>query len=610
MQLDQEQILAINCSHNHISLIAGAGSGKTTVLSLRAKRLAEQDEKVLILTFSNRAARAIRLRCINTNIEVSTFHAFAYKYVRNGQTILSEYDVQKILKDIVAAIEIDAAATPNIRDVQDWISKNRSAGYRAADVPNVSSIDFQEDIGYNNELTIFQHRLYTEIYGYYERYCSCTNTIDFDDMQLTFYEYLLSCPILAPYQHILVDEYQDTDQIQYEILKRLIELTQASSFVVGDPRQSIYMFRGAKPTNFMSYLDDFRATELFLKNNYRSNESIVLSSNNIASSKYPKAVAASNHIAGGVKVYVFPDSDHESEFFARKTEQLLKNDKAISIAFLFRMNRAAKKVEEALIRRNIPYKLVGITRFSDYAEMRDLLSWAKLVYNNKDAPSFVRALSTLHGVGSVTLRIVGTFSNAKAMLANNQGTQKQLSLLKKFMAIYNGIKDAFECCGAQGQGVVSGVEAIRSFTGILNRYQKLEQRKNPEKYSARERRYFLMVNSLAPAFDTLEDFLYGVLSNDPKQDDDGNKVILSTIHKSKGLQYHYVFLLGWVQGVVPMNAKTSNPEEEKNIAYVGLTRARRMAFLSCPESFQFHRSDPSPFLETILPRSQWVYVDS
>lgn len=648
LDLSQEQQIAINCTDSNISLVAAAGSGKTTVLSYRALRLAQDGEKVLILTFSNRAAKDIKRRCQGMGIDFYTFHAFAYKHIRCGQSILSDYDIQKMLKEIILAMSLRVAkntAQGNkssesvdyykgavnlgdatkvlIPELRGWISRNRAGGYRANDIPDTVTEEYEVD---TDNTRVSQHLLYKEIYSYYERYCTCINAIDFDDMQLTFYEYLLSCPSLTQYQHILVDEYQDTDQIQYEILKRLIQLTNANSFIVGDPRQSIYMFRGAKPTNLVSYVKDFNATELFLNNNYRSTFSIVSASNNVASKRYPKVVSQYDNetmetVEQSIEVYTFNNVAREANYLAAKTEELLKNDPKASIAFLFRMNRAARIFEEAMIKRNIPYKLVGITRFSDYADMRDLLSWAKLVHNPKDKPSFSRALSTLPGVGKTTVEKIGSLDNAKIMLERGEGTKRQLTIVQDFMIVFQGIRDAFKRPNKEltnedqgtieSQGVVFGIETIQDSVGILKHYQRLEQEKNPKKYTARVGRYSLLLHSLAPIFTSLEEFLYGVLSNDPSRDkesgDDG-VVTLSTIHKSKGLEYDHVFLPCWIQGVVPMMSKSSNFDEETNIAYVALTRARKKAIFSWPQMFQTDETCPSNFLETILPTSKWKYI--
>lgn len=583
LQFSKEQKKAIHSKRKHILLIAAAGSGKTSVLSQRALRMAtEHEDNVLILTFSNRAAKDIRLRCQNEKISIFTYHAFAYQYIKNGQTILTTSATKKILNGLLNKMGLDKNNI-SIPDIISWISKEKAAGYRAK---NVGKTKLNEEIASS-------HELYENIYLGYEKICIDMNVIDFDDMLLLFYEYLFSSPALHnTYQHIFVDEYQDTNQIQYFILRQLIQLTKANSFVVGDPRQSIYMFRGASPQNLTKYLSDFQAYELFLTYNYRSSQEIISSANNIAAAQYPKTVAnQTDEKNDSVSVFVFPNLNTEANYWARTAKQLLEKDEKISIAFLFRLNKTARLVETALLQHNVQYHLAGMDKFTNYADVLDLLAWAKLVYNKNDALSFKRAFGTISGVGERTLQHVGTLDNAAIILKEEQGTSAQLKNLRYFISIYTVIKDAFE------KSISYGIETIQKNAHILKKYE------NKIGYSKRCQRYLTIVKSLAPRFENLEEFLYNLQANDSKNEEKKG-IVLSTIHKAKGLEYDYVFLPNWVQGIVPMSFESSNFEEETNIAYVALTRARRAVFLSTIE-----QKTPSPFLEKILPRKKWIYYD-
>jgi DNA helicase-2/ATP-dependent DNA helicase PcrA len=647
-ELNASQRAAVEQIDGPLMVIAGAGSGKTRVLTYRIAYMIENGVdpfNVLALTFTNKAAREMTERIGKIvgpseakNITMGTFHSVFSRILRfnadrlgypTNFTIYDTQDSKNLMKDIIKELNLD-----------DKAYKPSSVLGRISSAKNnlVSS-----DMYAQNEEILFEDKqakrpLISTIYKTYENRCRKAGAMDFDDLLFQTHVLLRDFPeVLAYYQHkfqfILVDEYQDTNYAQYLIVKKLAA-TNENICVVGDDAQSIYSFRGANIQNILNFKVDYPDFKLFkLEQNYRSTKNIVEAANSIISKnkdQIKKTVWTDNNDGAKITVIRTLTDNEEGKIIAGKifdTKQSLPisfND----IAVLYRTNRQSRAFEEALRKFNIPYKIYGGISFYQRKEIKDLLAYFRLTTNPSDEEALKRILNyPRRGIGKTTEEnlIIAANNNSVSIwevLVNldqyglnfNKGVRDKLyefvTMIRSFQAQLHSL-NAFQLA-----------ETIAKSSGILKEL-KAEKDKGPEEVERFQNIEELLsgiqefVNS-SEVVKTLSDFLLDVAlltDADDDKNEERNHVTLMTIHSSKGLEFPYVFIVGLEENLFPsqmaLNSRTEL-EEERRLFYVALTRAKDSCTLSYAASRftwgQLISSEPSRFIDEIDGR--FLHFDS
>ena len=609
----KEAALKIN---GPIIIIAGAGSGKTRVLTFRIAYLISQGIdpfSILSLTFTNKAAKEMKKRVgelVNENearnIWMGTFHSVFAKILRieadklgytSSFTIYDTQDSDRLISSIIKEMGLskDSYKPKQIRNRISTLKNN---------LITVESYESDFDLKEYDEIA--QRPLFGKIYLEYTKRCFKSNSMDFDDLLVKTNELLNKFPeILAKYQDrfrfILVDEYQDTNHSQYLIVKMLSDKYQ-NICVVGDDSQSIYSFRGANINNILNFQKDYDEVEVFkLEQNYRSTKNIVKAANSLINHnkyKLDKTIWTNNE--EGEKVIIkkcFSDND-EGKYIAKSIlETVSKYDsKYNSFAILYRTNAQSRIIEESLRKNNIPYKIYGGLSFYQRKEIKDILAYLRLVVNSNDEESLKRIINfPPRGIGNTTidkliiasktqdLSIYDTIINKIEFLKINGGTKSKIF---DFVNMIEGFKtmikshDAFEVANqiTKRIGIIKFYENEGTSEGI-NRIQNIEELLNGVKNFVDEK------NILKEPV-LLVDFLEEVaMATDFEIQDglDSDSVSLMTVHLSKGLEFPFVYVIGMEENLFPSSMSLDTREgleEERRLFYVALTRAEKKASLT------------------------------
>ena len=639
-------------------IIAGAGSGKTRVLTSRIAYMLEQGVKpwnILALTFTNKAARQMRER-IEQMVEGSASH-----YIRMG-TFHSVFS--RILRENAERIGYPQTFTiyePNdCKNLIKAICKERNLAddkYKPARV--LSRISYAKNAlitpgayvantSFAAEDRQMQMPQFGEIYVEYCRRCKANGAMDFDDLLLQTNILLRDCPdVLTKYQeqfqYILVDEYQDTNYAQYIIIRRL-SMHHGRVCVVGDDAQSIYSFRGAKIENILSFRNDYPSAQTFkLEQNYRSTQTIVNAANSVIehnSRRMEKKCFSEGDGGEKIKIVRSPSDREEGEMIATALRERLREtgDKWNEVVILYRTNAQSAAMEQALRRRNIPYRIYKGSSFYDHKEIKDMLAYMRLVINPKDDEAFKRVVNyPARGIGETTVGRIqqlaeqrgGSMWEAVDALVDEAATlgdAMQKTIARKVTEFVNLIRSLQAERSAKAL-YDFGLE-VASRTGILAQYR---QENTPEAQSAidnieellntmqlfKEQREAEIRNGEREESEqpTVEEWMQNIMlltDMDNEEEGDDDKVTLMTVHSSKGLEYKYVYILGCEENLFPSQRALESPdgvEEERRLFYVALTRAKSEAVLSyCEMRFKWGNmefSSPSRFLKEIDSR----YVD-
>ena len=609
----KEAALKIN---GPIIIIAGAGSGKTRVLTFRIAYLISQGIdpfSILSLTFTNKAAKEMKKRVgelVNENearnIWMGTFHSVFAKILRieadklgytSSFTIYDTQDSDRLISSIIKEMGLskDSYKPKQIRNRISTLKNN---------LITVESYESDFDLKEYDEIA--QRPLFGKIYLEYTKRCFKSNSMDFDDLLVKTNELLNKFPeILAKYQDrfrfILVDEYQDTNHSQYLIVKMLSDKYQ-NICVVGDDSQSIYSFRGANINNILNFQKDYDEVEVFkLEQNYRSTKNIVKAANSLINHnkyKLDKTIWTNNE--EGEKVIIkkcFSDND-EGKYIAKSIlETVSKYDsKYNSFAILYRTNAQSRIIEESFRKKNIPYKIYGGLSFYQRKEIKDILAYLRLVVNSNDEESLKRIINfPPRGIGNTTidkliiasktqdLSIYDTIINKIEFLKINGGTKSKIF---DFVNMIEGFKtmikshDAFEVANqiTKRIGIIKFYENEGTSEGI-NRIQNIEELLNGVKNFVDEK------NILKEPV-LLVDFLEEVAMATDFEIQDGlesDSVSLMTVHLSKGLEFPFVYVIGMEENLFPSSMSLDTREgleEERRLFYVALTRAEKKASLT------------------------------
>ena len=639
-------------------IIAGAGSGKTRVLTSRIAYMLEQGVKpynILALTFTNKAAEQMRTRIEQMvgstarYIRMGTFHSVFSRILRENAerigytqsyTIYEPSDCKNLIKTI--------CKEKNLADDKYKPSKVLS---RISYAKNclVTPGAYVANSVYAAEDRQMQMPYFGDVYVEYCRRCKQNGAMDFDDLLLQTNILLRDCPdVLAKYQelfqYILVDEYQDTNYAQYIIIRRLSQL-HGRVCVVGDDAQSIYSFRGAKIENILSFRNDYPAAQTFkLEQNYRSTQTIVNAANSVIernSRRMEKKCFSEGDAGEKIRIVRTYTDREEGDIIANALRDQIREsgDAWSEAAILYRTNNQSAVIEQALRRRGIPYRIYKGSSFYDHKEIKDILAYIRLVINPKDDEAFKRVVNyPARGIGDTTVGRIAQLAQAQgksmweavdALVAEaaTLGDAMQKTIARKVTEFVNLIRSLAQV-RAEKNLYDFGLE-LASRTGILAQY-RLEN--TPEATSAIDNIEELL-NSMQLFTEqceaeirngereeseqpTVEEWLQNIMlltdMDNKEEDGSDDKVTLMTVHSAKGLEYKYIYIVGCEENLFPSQRAMETPdglEEERRLFYVALTRAKQSAMLSyCEMRFKWGTmefSSPSRFLQEIDPR----YID-
>ena len=603
--LNKEQQQAVQHTEGPLLILAGAGSGKTKVLTVRIAHLLAQGVnpyEILAITFTNKAAKEMKSRVeglvgdVANRIWLSTFHSFCAKFLRfeidnflgynSNFTIYDTSDSQAVIKGALKALNLDDKYYPvgaMIAAISD--AKNK--------------LLFASD--FRKQARDFYQQKVADVYEYYERELRKNNALDFDDLLLVAVKLLQSnATVLDKYSHrfryVMIDEYQDTNHAQY-LLAKLLASHWKNIAVVGDADQSIYAWRGADIQNILDFEKDYpNCTSIKLEQNYRSTKIILDAANAVIDNNEgrPEKNLWTDKIEGAKIQHFTAQSEHEEAAFIGDTIAKKHDIHDVpygDMAILYRTNAQSRVLEEALIKRALPYTMVGGTKFYDRKEIKDVLAYLRVLYNPFDDLSLLRIIN-------VPKRSIGATTVAKLQdYAREKGTSLFMTLTQLHLidSIKGKTKEKLEEFGIliftlvsemEDKTVLDILESILDRTGYL---AQLEESTDPQDQARAENIGELL--SVAKDFQdtnptgTVEDFLEQVaLVNDVDSfEQEESKVTLMTLHAAKGLEFPIVFLGGLEEGLFPHSRTLMNPEEieeERRLAYVGITRAEKELYIS------------------------------
>ena len=638
-------------------IIAGAGSGKTRVLTSRIAYMIEQGVapfNILALTFTNKAAESMRERIAqmlpdnrSRYIRMGTFHSVFSRILRenaerigftNSFTIYEPSDCKNLLKTIVRELNLpDEKYKPNLLASRISYAKNCLVTPSAYQANTVCATEDRQA----------QIPEFGNIYNIYCQRCKRNGAMDFDDLLLQTNILLRDCPdVLARYQeqfhYILVDEYQDTNYAQYTIIRRLSQ-THSKVCVVGDDAQSIYSFRGAKIENILSFKKDYPSAMVFkLEQNYRSTRTIVDAANSVIarnSKRMEKHCFSDGDVGEKIRILKAYTDREEAEMVVTDLRDKVRaaDDDWSEAVILYRTNNQSAVLEDNLRRRGIPYRIYKGSSFYDHKEIKDMMAYIRLVINPRDDEAFKRIVNyPARGIGDTTVQRIAQLAAERgqsmweavdALVAEPVTDPVQKTIARKvtdFVAMIwslslsrndKGLYDfGLEIASRSGiiaayraENTPEATSALDNIEELLNSMQEFKERCDAE-----------IRNGERPEEEvaTIEEWLQNVMlmtDMDKDNPDDNNKVTLMTVHSAKGLEYKYVYIVGLEENLFPSQRAAESPdgiEEERRLFYVALTRAKVSATISYAEmrfkwgNMEFSR--PSCFLREIDPR----YVES
>ena len=603
--LNKEQQQAVQHTEGPLLILAGAGSGKTKVLTVRVAYLLAQGVnpyEILAITFTNKAAKEMKSRVeglvgdVANRIWLSTFHSFCAKFLRfeidsflgynSNFTIYDTSDSQAVIKAALKALNLDDKYYP--------------VGAMIAAISDAKNqLLFTSD--FRKQARDFYQQKVADVYEYYERELRKNNALAFDDLLLVAVKLLQSnAAVLDKYSHrfryVMIDEYQDTNHAQY-LLAKLLASHWKNIAVVGDADQSIYAWRGADIQNILDFEKDYpNCTSIKLEQNYRSTKIILDAANAVIDNNEgrPEKNLWTDKTEGAKIQHFTAQSEHEEAAFIGDTIAKKHDIHDVpygDMAILYRTNAQSRVLEEALIKRALPYTMVGGTKFYDRKEIKDVLAYLRVLYNPFDDLSLLRIIN-------VPKRSIGVTTVAKLQeYARANGTSLFMTLTQLHLidSIKGKTKEKLEEFGIliftlvsemENRTVLDILESILDRTGYL---AQLEESTDPQDQARAENIGELL--SVAKDFQdtnpsgTVEDFLEQVaLVNDVDSfEQEESKVTLMTLHAAKGLEFPIVFLCGLEEGLFPHSRTLMNPEEieeERRLAYVGITRAEKELYIS------------------------------
>ncbi len=599
--LNNEQRKAVEITEGALLVLAGAGSGKTRVLTFRILHLLfnkiANPSQILAVTFTNKAANEMKTRIgklINLPIDkmwVGTFHSLSLRILRQHYeevglkknfAIIDTDDQLKLIKNICEAEKIDTKEL-SAKYYLNCIDSLKNRG--------ITPLELKENKYRKNDKEL------RKIYSTYQSELIRLNIVDFGDLILHCINIFKKKKlILDKYQkyfkYIHVDEYQDINPIQQDWIKLLYQGNK-NICCVGDDDQSIYSWRGADVSNLLNFKKNFSSTKIIrLEQNYRSTQNILNCASNLISKnkgRYGKELWSNNEKGEKIKISGFWDTKEESIFVSDEIEKLLKNKNKLSeISILFRVAAHTRSFEERLINLGLPYKIIGGLRFYERREIKDIIAYLRLVNNLSDDLAFERIINIpRRGIGKSTLTKITSFSRLNNISMFEAAKQINFKVNSKTkLELYKFIDNVLKWKKVQNKfDHIELARVIIEDSGYLEFLKNEEKNsRNPENLS-RIDNINEFVESLKD-FENLEGFLEHVsLVMENITNTSEETITLMTMHAAKGLEFDYVFLAGWEEGVFPSNRSIEEHgnkglEEERRLAYVALTRARKKIFIS------------------------------
>lgn len=609
--MNDKQAEAVQTTEGPLLIMAGAGSGKTRVLTHRIAYLI--DEKminpwnILAITFTNKAAREMRERAMALNPATSetliaTFHSMCVRILRREAdhigynrnfTIVDPGEQRTLMKRILKNLNLDPKKW-NERAILGTISNAKN--------------DLLDEVAYEHQAGDMYTQIVAKCYKAYQEELRRSEAMDFDDLiMMTLRLFDKNPDVLAyyqqRYQYIHVDEYQDTNHAQYQLVKLL-----ASRFknicVVGDADQSIYGWRGADMQNILDFEKDYpEAKVVLLEENYRSTKKILQAANEVIKNnrnRRPKKLWTQNDDGEQIVYYRANDERDEAVFVASTIDNIIREEgkNFKDFAVLYRTNAQSRTIEEALLKSNIPYTMVGGTKFYSRKEIRDVISYLNLIANPADNISFERVVNEpKRGVGPGTLEKIRTFAYEQNMSLLDASANIMLSPIKgkaaqgvyDFANMILNLRDQLD-----GLSITESVEAVLDKSGYLDALSMQQTLESQARIENIEEFMSVTKNFDETNTDGMEDetgidrlgrFLndLALIADTDDGDMEAAEVTLMTLHAAKGLEFPVVFLIGMEEGVFPLSRASEDPEEleeERRLAYVGITRAEEILFLT------------------------------
>jgi len=599
--LNENQQRAVSLAQGPALVLAGAGSGKTRVLTRRIAYLVAagiaRDQEILAVTFTNKAADEMKERVKELLGEsfrgwLGTFHSFGARLLRqeaekvnrsSNFTIYDTSDQKKIIKEILSDLNLDQK-----RFKPAAISKRISSAK--------SKLIGPED--FRGAESFFQQQV-AKIYPKYEAELSRSNAFDFADLLMKSCFLLQEYPLVREYYNekyrfLLVDEFQDVNNAQYE-LSKLLSGPDNNIFVVGDPDQSIYGFRGANIDNILNFTTDYPEAEVIrLEKNYRSRAQILMAAQQVIENNYSrldKKLKAARKGQGDLQFFSADSDRQEASYMAREINKLVAEEdyNYSDIAILYRTNAQSRVIEEMMIKENFPYQVVGGLKFYERREIKDLMAYLNLINNPADTASFLRVINTpKRGIGKKTLQAVEEYAarNGLSLLAACQ----QAEDITELSPAYQGRVANFAALIEELQEKAAGLTLDNLLMAVVDRIDYKDYlKKIDDKYEERRANIgqlqnvmieYLQENEEASLAGFLEEV--ALITAVDTWDEEENYINLMTLHAAKGLEFPVVFLTGLDEGLFPHENCLEDPEnieEERRLCYVGMTRAEDKLYL-------------------------------
>ena len=589
--LNDKQIEAVKTTEGPILILAGPGSGKTRVITHKIAYLLEEDKcnpwEILAITFTNKAAKEMKVRLESLigdaakGMQISTFHAFGLKIIKENYdffhlnstfTILDESDSISVIKKVLKDMNLDEKIY-NSKVIKRKISSAKNELVSCDDFKRMARTDIDIKIA--------------DVYKKYEERLTQNSSVDFDD--------LLMMPIILfrknedalkhyqnKYKYVFIDEYQDTNEAQY-ILSKMIGDRRKNICVVGDESQSIYSWRGANYKNILNFEKDYKdATVILLEQNYRSTKRIVEAANSVIKNnteKKDKNLWTDNPLGTKIKYLRCYDEKDEvlniiNEIKAYKNEGIPYHEMAV----LYRTNAQSQAIERGFLENTIPYKVVGSYAYFNRKEIKDLVSYLRLINNNNDDVSLERCINApKRGIGDKTIeRLEKEASINGVSVFETISSGKELEFKNLILDIMKKMKDL---------DFVDFIELVLTKTGLKKEYEEEDsieaksKLENLEEFKSIAKNY----QDYNPTA-TLEEFLMEIsLISDVKETKDDDVVTLMTMHAAKGLEFDLVFVTGLEEGLFPHSMGLESKEEleeERRLFYVAITRAKKLLYLT------------------------------
>lgn len=623
-ELNPKQKEAVEQTEGPCLVIAGAGSGKTKVLTYKIAYLMQEKGikpwNILAITFTNKAASEMRERVeklvgnATLDMWLGTFHSICVRILRshidrigfdNSFTIFDTSDQKTLIKNCLKDLEIDTK-----------LFTEKSILVEISNAKN--DMKTPEEYLLKNEAD-YRKSIMGKVYQLYQKRLKENNAIDFDDIINFTIEILKNNEDILDYysdkfKYILVDEYQDTNKSQFTLIS-LLARKHGNITAVGDNDQSIYSFRGANIENILNFENDFKGTKIIkLEQNYRCTSNILKAANAVIKhneAKYKKELWTENEEGAVPEIYCGDDEYNEASYIVEKINHLKREEyfKNSDFAVLYRMNTQSRAIEDILRRENIPYKIIGGLKFYERKEIKDTIAYLRLIENSSDNLSFLRVINEpKRGIGKTSIEKIQAIAQENN-ISMYETVKKAETYFPKIVGNVQPFVDAIEELKAQELSISELIKEVLNKTGYI---QSLKSEKTIEAETRIDNieEFFTVAMEFEKesADKSLNEFLNSIsLSSDTDNlEEQDDQVTLMTLHSAKGLEYPCIFLVGLEEGIFPSFRSTETPkeiEEERRLFYVGITRAKQYLYLSLAKKRTIFGStsynQPSRFIKEI-----------